>query len=242
MDKGDFYSEQFKIRSSESAPSGRVKLQSVCDLLQETAGNHALELNFDISQLHERNLTWVLQRLTVEMNRYPKWRDTVTVQTWPSSGDSLRAYRDFLMLDENENELGRAISYWIIIDLESRRPVRIPEEILELAPASVDHVLPVTKERLDKKSRYDDSKTFDVRRSDLDVNRHVNNVKYIEWALEAYPELMEVTRLDIEFHAECSYGDRILSKIADAGAGRKSHLITRLEDDKMLALAATSIE
>lgn len=232
------HQEKYKIRASEVDPNGRAKLQSICELLQEVAGNHALELNFDITRLQEQNLTWILHRLHIQMDRYPGWRERITIKTWPSSGDTIRAFRDFLLFDENKNEIGRALSYWLMFKTDSRRPVRMPKEILDMAPKDTSHVIEVKKERLPALSRPEKSKVFSIRRSDLDMNHHVNNTKYIEWALEAQPGDHSIAELDIEFHAECMYGDTILSELAgrEAGGGF-SHRIVRERDKKVLAIA-----
>lgn len=237
------YRQSYKIRSSEVRPDGKARLQSICDLLQETAGDHALALNFDISQLMEQNMTWVLHRLHLQMDRFPEWRETITIETWPSSGDSLRAYRDFRILDEDEDEIGRSLSYWLMLNLDTRRPVRMPEEILSMAPSETTHVLEIQKERLPTPSGAGTSKTFSVRRGDLDLNRHVNNVKYIEWALEAIPGEERIREIDMEFHAECTYGDTIVSELIESeDDGWNRHVIRRRGDGKIAALAKTLSE
>lgn len=233
------YSEEFKIRSSEVDPSGKARLPSICDLLQEVAGSNALELNFDISHLNEQNLTWVIHRLHVQMDRYPEWRKKIIVKTWPSGGDSLRAYRDFLILDTNGNEIGRSLSYWLMLNIESRRPVRIPEEIIKMAPENKEHVLPIRKNRIEVNGGVSDAKTFHISRSDLDLNRHVNNVKYIEWALEALPHAQNVNEIDIEFRAECTYGEQVESRIIKSDVNQSTHLLRRKSDQKIAAVATT---
>lgn len=54
-------------------------------------------------------------------------------------------------------------------------------------------------------------KQFQIRYSDIDSNGHVNNVKYVEIALEAVPlEIMKdytLTRTKIIFEKETKYGD-----------------------------------
>lgn len=236
------YREKYTIRSSEVAPDGKAKLQSICDLLQETAGNQALRLNFDISQLREQNLTWVLHRLHVKMDAFPAWRDEITIETWPSSGDTLRAYRDFVIMDAKDNEIGKCLSYWLMINIESRRPVRIPEDVLKMAPSDTDHVLEVQKGRIDFDKEPAGSKTFRVRRSDLDMNEHVNNVKYIEWALEALPSDYRPEKIDIEFLSECREDDVLISEFTDTEmAGfSKCHRIIRKSDGKVAARAVSS--
>lgn len=231
------YEEEFKIRSSEVAPNGKAKLQSICDLLQESAGNHALQLDFDISQLQQKNLTWVLHRLHVQIDRYPEWREVITIKTWPSSGDTLRAYRDFSIIDTEGQEIGRSLSYWLMLNTGSRRPVRMPKEVLAMAPKETKHVLDVNSSRIEAKQKMSGSKTFTVRRSDLDVNEHLNNVRYIEWALETLPETQNITELDIEFRTECTLGETIQSEYSSMEGQKNVHRITRLEDEKIAAVA-----
>lgn len=232
------------MRSSEVSPNGKAKLQSICDLLQETAGNHALKLDFDISQLREQNLTWMLHRLHLKMDRFPEWRDEITIKTWPSSGDTLRAYRDFIILDQSGNHLGRCLSYWLMINIETRKPVRMPKEILKMAPSDVDHVMDVAKKRIDFDAEPDGAKMFRVRRSDLDLNEHLNNVKYIEWALEALPAELKVSDIDIEFLAECAEGEEVKSEYALSASDNHTyfHRIKRMKDNKVAARAVTHSE
>jgi len=228
--------ESFKIRSSEVHTDGRATIQTICDLLQETAASHAFQLNVDISNLREQNLTWVLHRLQVRMSRYPSWRDTVIIKTWPSRGDTLRAYRDFQLLNENDEVIGAALSYWLMLNIDTRRPVRMPDEILDLAPDDVKHVFEVNTERLRSGDNYTVTDSYRVRRSDLDLNEHVNNVQYIDWAMNTLPEYRPVREMDIEFHGECGYGDQIVSSLDMVGEKFTRHKITQEEDNKLLAL------
>lgn len=222
-------------------PDGRTGIPALCYLLQEVAGNNALQLDFDISQLQEQNLTWMLHRLHLQMDRLPAWRDRITIRTWPSGGDRLRAYRDFSIRDDNEHEIGRCVSYWLMLNLDTRRPVRIPPAIQQMGGGDDEHLLPLQKQRLAAEAESDDGAvTFRVRRSDLDMNRHVNNVKYIEWALARLPEDKEVCEIDIEFRAECTEGQSIRSVVRSGEAdGRHIHHLIRGDEQTVAALAVS---
>ena len=209
------YQEQFKIRASEIDANQRATLPAICNLLQEVAGNHARQLNFDITDLQEDKLTWVLHRLNIEMNHFPKWREKITIQTWPSSGDGLRAYRDFIIFDEHGQEIGHCLSYWLMMNIETRRPTRIPKNILEMAPSESEHVVAVDNPNYLEIDNPDQSAPFSVRKTDLDLNRHVNNVQYIAWALSCLPDDIQVNKLDIQFMAESTMGNKDIAELKE---------------------------
>lgn len=238
------FQETFKIRASEIDFNQQATLPAICNLLQEVAGNHARELEFDITDLQKDELTWVLHRLHVQMDRFPNWRETITIKTWPSSGDGLRAYRDFLIMDGNGDIIGRSLSYWLIMNIQSRRPARIPQKILEMAPDNTNHVLPVTDSNFPKLDQVDYSQQFEVRQTDLDLNRHVNNVRFIEWALSCLPDDASVNEIDIQFMAESILGDTDIAEAEKQSANSSSqsfhHQIRRASDDKIIAKAISS--
>ncbi len=208
------YSESFKVRASEVDTSGNITLSSICELFQEVAGNHALLLNFDITDLQKQNLTWVLHRMDIKINSYPVWRQKIKIETWPAAGDALRAYRNYRVLDEHDNELIVCLSYWMMINFKTRRPTRITHEILELKLSDRDHVLLVKSDRIPKMEEPQSQKEITARRADLDMNQHVNNARYLEWMAEVLNEgqLSRTTQVDIVFTRESIAGDIIISK------------------------------
>jgi len=246
MTKSDItYQEKFKIRASEIDSNQKATLPAICNLLQEIAGNHAQKLHFDITDLREKKMTWVLHRLVVKIDRFPQWRETIIIKTWPSSGDGLRAYRDFQIFDAEENIIGQSLSYWLIMNIENRRPVRIPKTILQMAPKGIDHVLPILNSNYSEIGNPDSEQTYNVRKTDLDLNNHVNNVRYIEWALSCLPENSKANYVDIKFMAESVLGDSV---IAQGNRPTKqndkieyNHKIKRKSDNNTLALALTKL-
>ncbi len=237
------YSETYTIRASEVNEDAEATLPAMGSLFQEVAGNHALTLNFDITQLHQQNLTWVLHRMNIKMKRYPKWREQITIETWPAAGDALRAYRDYDILDEHEESIGCCLSYWMMINLKTRRPTRMPKEVLELRLGDVEHVMEVKSNRLSPINRVDSEKQFQVRSSDLDMNHHVNNTKYLEWMIETIPENVSssVVEVDIIFLREGLYQDQIRS-IAELNEEQTSHHQLINQDGETIALATFSFD
>ncbi len=234
------WNETVHVRSYEAGTDGRASILSICNYLQEAAGNHAFALGMAIDQLAVRKLSWVLSRLRVRMQTYPKWRDEVRIVTWPCGVERLFALRDFEMFDAGGRKLGVATSAWLLLNIEKRRPARMLETVKDFAvtdrPRALDGEL---GERLSAPLSAGTERSFRVRSSDLDVNRHVNNVNYIEWAVETVPAgAGTLADLQVEFLAESVGGDDVVSRCAGAGPVFQ-HELTRASDGRTLALART---
>ena len=239
------WTESFRVQSYEVTPSERASLQSLCNYMQEAAGNSARELGFSMEELLERGQAWVLARLRMEIDRYPRWKDTVQVETWPSGLDRLYATREFILHDD-EGPFARASSAWLVIDTERRRPTRPPAVLREVDVPDRPAPLTLSLDSIPAPETTEREQRFRVRFSDLDLNRHVNNVRYVEWAVEAVPERVlthyQPTGLDIQFRAETTFGDTILTQAQQLDGGDTltyRHQVSRAEDGRTAARATT---
>ena len=212
------HSEPFEVRSHEVDSTGTVSLPRIADYFQEAAGKNARDLNFDISDLQEKGTTWVLFRLHIRMDSFPeRWQD-ITVNTWPSSGDGVRAFRDYELVNSDGDRLGVGVSQWMVLNMKSRRPVRMPKEITEMGLDVDKHLLPVDKDSFDKLADPDSViiSTHQAGKYDMDMNNHVNNVKYIEWMTGFLPEKITKKKkcfeINIQFHRETSLGSKVTVK------------------------------
>ncbi len=245
--KNSTWKERFRIRAYEVGPRAQVTIQTICNYLQEAAGNHAQALNVSVDRLYKENLTWVLSRLHVQMNSYPRWQQHITVETWPSAVHKLYAVRDFRLHDSDGNEFGTATSSWMLINLTSRRPVSMPDYIRSLHDNTPGRAIDDAFDTLPDVEHADNTRHFNVRVSDLDMNQHVNNVNYIEWGLESVPEEIrtrfQLRHFEISFKAESRFGDRI-----QAGSRQQNdhdtvcfhHALYREADGKTLARMKSS--
>lgn len=216
----DVWTEPFRVRTFETDLHGHASVQTLCNYFQETAGKHALSYGVSIDALKADNLTWVLGRLRVHIDAYPAYDDEVTVETWPSGIQGLLATRDFLFHGAPDEQgdrplLGRGTSAWLIIDAHRRRPVSVAPFLERVTPPVRPRAIDDTFAKLPSPTHTDHECRFRVRYSDLDVNRHVNNVRYAEWAVESVPEdvlqAYRLSDLELHFRAETLYGDMVFA-------------------------------
>jgi acyl-ACP thioesterase len=212
---------RFRIHTYEADTSGRMSPPALFNYLQDIASAHADALSWGKEELMKKNQFWVLSRMVAEMKRIPCGGSEIVIRTWPRGVEGIFALRDFDIRDSSGELIGGASSAWLVLDAETRRPVRpgsllsetgdifTKRESLRRNPAK----LPSPGE-----SRYN-TLPFPVKYSDLDVNLHVNNVKYLQWALDAYPLDFrmnnEIRGIEVNYLAESLPGDEVIIGISE---------------------------
>jgi len=202
-----------KVQSYQVDLHQRMSVPALCNFFQELAWEHAEHLNFGFNHLKSIGKFWVLSRLQMKIYKYPLWGDEILFSTWPRGMDGLLALREFLVLSANGEKLAAATTSWLVLDEEKHRPQRIdPIEFARFSQLT-DSVLDISAEKIAKPEQATKVESFKVKFSDIDVNRHVNNVRFMQWAIDAIPfnELMSkrVGEFSINFIAEARLEDSI---------------------------------
>ncbi|GLU09809.1 hypothetical protein SLE2022_266490 [Rubroshorea leprosula] len=217
---GLVFRQNFSIRSYEIGADRTASIETLMNHLQETALNHVKTAGLLVDgfgstpEMCKKNLIWVVTRMQVVVDRYPTWGDVVQVDTWVDASGKNGMRRDWLLRDCNTGEvLTRASSVWVMMNKLTRRLSKMPEEVRrEIEPYFMNSD-PVVDEDSRKLVKLNDNtadfvhKGLTPRWGDLDVNQHVNNVKYIGWILESAPlpilESHELSAMTLEYRREC---------------------------------------
>jgi medium-chain acyl-[acyl-carrier-protein] hydrolase len=238
-----FWTEAFSVRVFETSAGGTLAVRSLCDFLQESAGNHIRALGVSVEDLLRRGMTWVLARLRVQIRRLPVNGEQITVRTWHSGIDRLLALRDFTVCDAQGQTISSAVSAWLIMDTRSRRPVR-PQGIFNSPNAEgVPRAFAADLEKLAGCDEAASELSISVRWSDLDINQHVNNSRYAEWVVEGVsgdpPGVL--AGLDLDFLAETQHPGTVVVRTRrdQRDRSRLTHAIVRAEDGAEVARART---
>ena len=194
------YSEKIDIRGHYTDLEGRLIVKSLCDLFNDVANVQTYALKIDVPTLNEQGLTWMLHKLHILIDRMPEQGEKVTLETWPSGIDRLFAIRDFRMLDGEEVIL-RATSEWMVIDLNRRRPVRLPA-------FCVDGIREIPFELDTKKmpTDFESTRRFTATYDNIDFNKHVTQATYVRWVTNSlsyeFLKNHEITELEIIYEHE----------------------------------------
>ena len=210
------YSKEFSVHSYELDFEGRVRLTALLNFLQDAAGDHAARLGWSVTDLLKRNMTWVLSRYHVRVLRYPAWGERIGITTWPSGRHGYFALRDFEAADTEGNTVLVGTTSWMVLHLERKQPLKV-DDILPTNYVLDRRALPDDFSPLPVLGPADREIPFRVEMNHLDLNKHVNNAVYVQWALEAVPEGILSRRrpvdLEVSYRAEAFYGDTIQSRV-----------------------------
>lgn len=191
-----------------------LKPAAFMDLAQEIAYWAASELGFGYDTLHVHHTAWVLSRMHIHFDSYPKWRENVSLCTWHKGAEGLFYIRDFDMRGAAGERCIQATSSWVVIDEQSRHFVR-PEDLQDLLhTACADSAIatPAPKIQLPREAQPEFAGEHTVVYSDLDLIGHTNNVRYVVWAMDCLPleqAELPVKDLYINFNKETTPGERI---------------------------------
>ena len=185
--------------------------------LLNAADFHSAKRGFGMPYLNPRHKTWVLSRLAIDIDSMPEQYSHFYVETWIESVARYFSIRNFRVTDsQSGTTLGHARSIWAMIDTDTRQPVSVLDACGEAIGKYIDegHTSPVGKlSRVRMSDGAEKTAVHDIQYSDLDVNGHVNSVKYIEHVLDIFGicwhQTHDIKRIDIAYVAESHKGDRL---------------------------------
>ena len=194
--------------------TGHLTMGVLGNHLLNCAGFHATERGFGIGTLNEENYTWVLSRLAVELDEMPCQYEAFSIQTWVENVYRLFTDRNFAILDKEGRKIGYARSVWAMISLNTRKPA----DLLTLHQGGIteyvcDEPCPIEKPSRIKVVSQEAADVLTAKYSDIDINGHVNSIRYIEHILDLFPfdiyHTKRIRRFEMAYVAESYYGDTL---------------------------------
>jgi len=230
-----------KVPSYFVDEDARMTVSALFGLLTEISNRHASCLNAGWHQLRRRGYFWVITRMRMEINRLPEWTETVTLRTWVRQSQAATSPRDYEMLDDDGNVLVAASSVWAILDIASGRPQRMSDFDADF-PMQERCAIERKPQKISAITAKETNLTpLWVQASDLDMNHHVNNAHYIQWAFDALSQEFRMSHriatVTVNFVSQAKLGDqyRIKSE-ADSDSTFRTSIISANEPNEYCRL------
>lgn len=187
-------------------------------------------------------MAWVLTRIRIQIHELPGLNDRITVVTNPSGFERIRTYRDYRIYNEQGVLLATAVSQWFLMDTQTRRLARVPDDIRIRIEEIVNQLDDFLSRDESKPAPFTEVKTqrnYQVGHHDLDFNDHLNNIHYVKWLLDAVPgdfqRQHQIEQLDIFYKMECVLDDVVVAQANPIAPLQWQHRLVK--DGKEVALA-----
>lgn len=216
----NYFDKQIELRYYEMDKFGTASPVTMLTLLEETAADHCHSIDVSLYDLEREAIGWVLLSGYMQMNRYPRYKEKITIRTWLSKYSAVKGFRENIVYDESGDIIGRTKGLWVFFDINRRRPIEIPEHIRSRWSFWPEECLPHNlTERIEPISDASRCEQYHVHRYDTDMYKHVNNIRYLHWIVDSMPEEIAdnyyMQSIDGRFVGEAMQGDLINALTAD---------------------------
>ena len=220
-----FFEYDIRLNGLDVDGRGQCKASALLNHLQNAATLAAEDGGFSREMLVERyGAFWMLARSWYRLSRPLNYEDRLTIRTWHRGSRGAMMYRDYDILSGGEL-VGESVSAWVLAGLESRKLVRLGD-ITELSRTDGGTLCKtMTLAKLRRPDALREAERRKMRYSDTDVNGHVNNTRYADFACDAV-EMEDLApdrflaEMQIGYLAECLPGETLLLQVGEQGDRR----------------------
>lgn len=209
------YVKEFELGINDVDKNNKMKLSTYLKFMQEIGALHSKVYGYCLDTEPITHKAWVVIAWNVDILDKPSWNEKIIVKTWIGKIDKIYFYRYFEMTNEKGEVVAKAKSQWIMIDTCTKKIQKITSELLSEFPKvhmdgysdGISKVnLKFDKEKLEK--IYECS----VQKRDVDTNNHMNNIIYLDLALEGLDDTFcdNIKNVEIHYKTECKLGEKIV--------------------------------
>ncbi len=209
----EFFENSKILQAHEVDFTNLLRLDSLFIFLQDTAAAHADKLDLGYTSLIKHNYAWVLSWSKVVIASLPGFGDEIRIKTWPKKKYKLYSLRDFLIYDQKEEIIIKATTAWLPINLTSKRIIDTSNLPAPINYQENETALDALPGKVSELSSREFVFNRQIRYTDIDLNQHVNNIKYIEMIMDCFTreqhEKFTVKSITVNFVSESKYNDSI---------------------------------
>lgn len=213
------YREKFIVKFHEVDFKGKVKLFTIMDYIQHVAEVHGTSLGLGFEGMMEKGLFWVVSRMKLNMDRYPGAGEEIIIQTELAGREKIFWTRRFIIMDSDENVIGSALLYYLILDMATRFPQKPT-----VCPVDINVDVDNKGHEPLKKIKMQGEAVEELNRvlyyNEIDANNHVNNARYVSFVEDFFPlewhKNHDIASIQINYIKEIKAEDKLkMNKFAN---------------------------
>lgn len=215
MSKSKIYEKDFSIYLRDTDKNNKMRYSSYLNIMQEVGGLHADELGHGLNEEIKTGKAWIVIAWKLEIFKRPGWNEKIKVRTWIGKVDKIYHYRDYELLDNNDEVIAKGVAQWVMLDTVNKRIMRAEESYVSefevVEREGFDNSINKINTRINQENLEEIYK-YIIERRDVDKNSHMNNIVYLDLALEGLSdeEIDNISNIEIHYKTECKYNEEII--------------------------------
>lgn len=231
------YEMEYILGFTDINKKSEMSNRAIIKVLENVAGMQSEKVGFGLSSIEKTGLSWVLLAWKIKVLNRPIYNTKITIKTWPRSANKIYTYRDFEIYDEKDRLCAIATSKWTLVNIQTGKLSGLSKEIINMYDFEQKSVFEEEEvEKLKEPTITTHEIKLDVFRSQIDVNNHVHNLCYLDFAYETLPEEVynqeEFNNIEIMYKKQVKYGNKIKCKYSLEND--KNTIVIKSEDEKIL--------
>ena len=181
--------ENFKMGLTDIEKDNKIKNIAILKMLENIGSYHSDIAGYGTNDIPIKKLSWILLDWKLKVIKRPTYGETLEIHTWARVANKFFTYRDFEIYDGNKNLCAIATSKWTLINIEEGKMSKITEDVINSYKPEEKEVFEKEKlEKIQEPKEFISSIKYEIKRKDIDINKHMHNLYYLDLAYEALPE------------------------------------------------------
>lgn len=215
MENDSIYSKSYTICLSDVDFTKHLRLSALFCFFQDIASEAVEALGIGINTIEKGfSVAWILMRIRADILRNPSWNEKILIDTWPQQPKKLEFERDFIVKDEAGNIIIRAVSTWVILDINTRQIQRSELIAKDYPKMTAGRAIDCKLGKLKPSGQPEIVYRKVIGYSDVDFNGHLNNSRYVDYITDCFTidnhKQYEVGSIEVNYINEAMPGDTIV--------------------------------
>lgn len=232
------FKRDYLIGVEDVGKNNKITNLAYLKYLEEIACSHSATCGFGVNDIETKKKAWLLMDWKLKVIERPIYEKRLNIKTWARtiSNNSFFSYRDFEVFCDDEL-VAIATSKWVLYDFELNRITKLTNEIYgQYNPENVHVFENEDIDRIKEPINTNFEFNYMVRRSDIDINRHMHNLNYLKLAYEVLPENIyfgeELNNVRIMYKHQILFGENI--RCYYSKEKEKNIIVMKSADNKVL--------
>ena len=229
-----FLEKEFNLTIRDIDKNTKLTNKAILSFFEDMGGYHSNIAGYGLKQIEQTKLSWILLHWKIKVLKEIKYGNPIKIKTWSRGMKLACCIRDFELYDSEGNLCVIGTSKWTLFHLE-KGLTKLTPDILDKFSIEDKVALDFDFKKLKEPEEYQSTYNYTVLRSDIDINNHMHNLRYLDLAYETLPEEIyknnNFNNVEIMYKKECCLGDKIKCFYSFIN---NEHIITIKSEDEQL--------